>query len=185
MQRVDAVQAVWQFSILRADHAPFQHRSVMHAAHEELVTGLRKMEQQYSGVWRLESAPFPLVFIQIFGTDGASVAGLRLDATNYPHRALSVLLTDASCRKFANQVWGKPGDTGRQGVFLNPQAKRFWFCTPGTDEYHGRYHDVEPFDRVRDTPEVTPLEVILRCIRYLDIPKTTAEVRKLQAQGVP
>ncbi len=185
MQRMDAVQAVWQFSILKADSAPLQDRRVTHHFHAQLVKDLLRHQAAYTDTWRVESSPFPTVFIQVLGTDDEPVCGFKIDAQNYPHRALSIFVTDASCRKFATQVWPKPGDTGRNGVFLNQQTKRFWFCTPGTDEYHGRYHDVEPFDRVRHTAEVAPLEVILRCIRYLDIAKTTEEVRKRKASGEP
>lgn len=181
IQRVDAVQSQWQFSIIRADQAPFQHREVAKQYHAAVLAELRAAAPAYAGVWQIESAPRPLIFLQVLGTDGLPVQGLILNTENYPHRALSVYLTDASCRKYANQVWPKPGDTGRQGVFLNAQLQRFWFCTPGTDEYHGRYHDVEPFDRVRGTNEVKPLEVVLRCIRYLDITTTTVEVRKSEA----
>lgn len=154
-----------------------QHRLVAESSHAAVLRALRSVEGLYDKTWRIESSPFPLIFLQVLGSDGLPVMGLKLDVQNYPHRAPSILLTDATCRKYAQQAWSKTGDTGRFGVFLNQQNQRFWFCTPGTDEYHGRYHDVEPFDRVRATEEVKPLETILRCIRFLDTAAATRELR--------
>lgn len=159
---------------VRPFYAPYQHRAVTQAYFERIHREFEEAAPLHAAVWQLKVAVTPQLCFHAMSHAGKPALGLILNFQNWPHRAVSVLPTDVNFRTLIPALQGKPGDTGRVGVFLNEKTnpKRFWFCTPGTDEYHSLYGDVEPFDRVRLSPEVHPLEVLMRCIRYIDISKT-------------
>lgn len=136
--------------------------------HEQLVERFADVQGEYEDTWRLEKSPFPYLCFHVVGPGGEPLLGLLADARNYPHRALSVTLTDPSFTGTVGGVPSKPADTERERLVYNQDKRRHWFCTPGTDEYHTHYSGVEPFDRIRGAEEIQPLEVVLRCIRHID-----------------
>lgn len=169
-----------KLNVLRVHPRPAQliPAQVARTYHEQLVRRFEAVQGEYEDTWQFEKSPFPYLCLHVMGPENSPLVGLLIDARNYPHRALSVTLTDLSFKGTIGIVPGKPADTERRCLVYNRSKRRHWFCTPGTDEYHSHYSGVEPFDRIRGKAEAGPLEVVLRCIRHIDRKKLHASLQE-------
>lgn len=166
------VQVSLNLRSLRVNPRPSQllPKEVAQQHHRDLIAALEAAQDAYEHEWRLAAAPFPYLCIEIRRGPDTPLVGLLADARNYPHRALSITVTDVTFSKLLQGVPRQAADTDRESLVFNKKTNRHWFCVPGTDEYHTQYSGVEPFDRIRGREEADPVQVITRCIRTIDIP---------------
>lgn len=85
--------------------------------------------------------------------------------------APSAILMDVGFKKYLQPnavpatIEGTPD--GRPHIMFNPQTKRSWFCTPGTQEFHNLYKE-DPWEFIRYEEQGNIVSIVNNICNLID-----------------
>ena len=126
-----------------------------------------KEQKNHEKIWRLRSANFPHILIDILGLDCNVALILCLDMSNWNFLPPMAKLLHPSLERLShmNEV-PVARESGRPHIFSSNNIFT-GFCSPGFYEYH-KGHTMDRWELIRYTNEGKITEIINRAISLLD-----------------
>lgn len=117
--------------------------------------------------WKLRSANFPNIFINILAPSGDVSLTLFLNMSNWDFRPPNATLLHPTLTRFSriNEVPVEL-ESGHPHIFSS-RNQYIWFCSPGFAEYH-MYYKPDRWELIRNTSQGKISWIINRAISLID-----------------
>lgn len=138
---------------------------------DKAVLELESVKGNYAEIWRLRSAKFPIILIDVLSKSGNPAVLLCLNLENWdflPPYA-TILSLDTRRNLLPENVPGaiENAKDPVNHVVYNQQKGKLWFCSPGFYEYHEFYPE-DRWELIRNTDNGKISWIIERACNLID-----------------
>jgi hypothetical protein len=147
---------------------PFLHPAVSQRKFSSVVERLKNYADVHRPPWTVVTHVYPFIGIHVLNVKGEPRIALRLDASEWPHRPLSVRPMTLDFQNVVADQNIPKAEAVEGGCHIYADVKRgsTWFCTQGTMEFHENYSEDVPWESVRE--KMPPERIISRCLALID-----------------